>query len=542
MRIRFQPFFQRFSYHLDGAGIDRCSERMEQELTQLGVERQNRIRIRFSFEEALLRLRDRFGEKTPFDLIVRDRFGSSSVQIEVEGDIYNPLSKTDAELEDWSSSLLTVVGLSPLYSYSRGRNILRVNLPRRGMNAALKLLIAVFAGLILGLVLREALSTDSELRLVSLILSPMNDFWARMLSLLSGPALFLMTCTAVLNSRKIEEEGVNGNHLLLRYIAITLAAGIATIVIAVLFAVRALTWSAEVGIGLFATLLNFMPEDLFSPLIGAQPQQILLLAIVLGNGLSIVGPKAHELRTLVREGNMLGLTMTESVSRCSPFFLAALIVLELLRGHVPDFRGVLMALLLALAATGLFLAGMSLYIARRQQVSPLLLTKKLLPAFLHTIRSGGIDEGFGQMERGCVHDLGLERRFVHVSLPHGIVLYMPGSVIGAIIFTLFSAVRYSIEMDSTWLVTALLLSVVLFVAEPPVPGANLLAYIMIFRQLGIPSYALIDAMVFDALFGLFATAANQSLLQLDLILQAERLGLLNRERLKAPVSERKQAA
>ena len=97
MRIRIQSFLRRFGYQLDGAGIDQCSERLEQELLALGVERQNRIRIRFSFEESLLRLRDRFGEKTPFDLIVRDRFGSSSVQIEVEGDIYNPLSKTDAD-------------------------------------------------------------------------------------------------------------------------------------------------------------------------------------------------------------------------------------------------------------------------------------------------------------------------------------------------------------------------------------------------------------------------------------------------------------
>ena len=45
------------------------------------------------------------------------------------------------------------------------------------------------------------------------------------------------------------------------------------------------------------------------------------------------------------------------------------------------------------------------------------------------------------------------------------------------------------------------LSVVLFVATPPVPGANLLAYIMIFAELHIPSLALIDAMIFDILFG-----------------------------------------
>ena len=54
---------------------------------------------------------------------------------------------------------------------------------------------------------------------------------------------------------------------------------------------------------------------------------------------------------------------------------------------------------------------------------------------------------------------------------------------------------------------------------------------MIFAELQIPSTALIDAMIFDILFGIFAAAANQSLLQMELILQADRLGLLDRETL-----------
>ena len=38
-------------------------------------------------------------------------------------------------------------------------------------------------------------------------------------------------------------------------------------------------------------------------------------------------------------------------------------------------------------------------------------------------------------------------------------------------------------------------------------------------------------MIFDVFFGIFANAANQSLLQLDLVLQADRIGLLNRKAL-----------
>jgi hypothetical protein len=43
---------------------------------------------------------------------------------------------------------------------------------------------------------------------------------------------------------------------------------------------------------------------------------------------------------------------------------------------------------------------------------------------------------------------------------------------------------------------------------------------------------LISAMVFDILFGIFASAANQTMLQLDLIRQADQIGLLDKECLR----------
>ena len=164
-----------------------------------------------------------------------------------------------------------------------------------------------------------------------------------------------------------------------------------------------------------------------------------------------------------------------------------------------------------------------------------LLLKKLRPAFVTAVRAGNLDTGYGQMERSCVEELGMEKHFATVSLPYGTVLYMPANVIGTLIFTVYAATVYEVEITVGWIVVAMVLAVVLFVATPPVPGANLLAYIMIFAQLQIPPDALIDAMIFDILFGVFAAAANQTLLQVELLLQADRIGLLDKEKLRRPI-------
>ena len=49
-----------------------------------------------------------------------------------------------------------------------------------------------------------------------------------------------------------------------------------------------------------------------------------------------------------------------------------------------------------------------------------------------------------------------------------------------------------------------------------------------FAQLGLPAKALIAAMLFDVLSSLIIAAANQYLLQLELIVSADRMAMLDR--------------
>ena len=529
------PVACRETFALDALGIEGCAERLDELLQRLDVERQNRIRIRFSFEEALLRLRDRFGEEQTIELKVDRWLGRTSIQIEAEGEIYNPLSKTEAELEDWSGSLLTAVGLSPLYSYSRGKNILRLNLSHKGMNIGLQLLIAMAIGLGIGALLHVGLSAGAQERLIEAVLMPLYHFWIRMLTVLSGPVIFLMVCTSVLNTRTIEEEGGDSKRIVMRYFLFSLLAGLIAVFTSGVLSQESFLWGRTLGIdatNYWDALLQIMPENALAPLMESNTPQILLLAFALGSGIAMLGPRTDGLNRLVRQGNAVGLLMTEDVSRCVPFFAGILLCMELVSGRMQTFGGMWGVLLFSLLVSGGVILLVCFYVSRRKQVSFRTLLRKLWPSFATAVRSGNLDAGYGRMERSCVEQLGMEAHFAKVSLPYGTVLYMPVNVIGTLMFSVFAAIRSQVEISAGWLLIAMVLSVVLFVATPPVPGANLLAYIMIFAQLQIPSDALIDAMIFDILFGIFASAGNQTLLQLELILQADRIGLLDKTKLR----------
>ena len=526
-------------FPLDGAGIDACSEALDEQLRKIGTERENLIRIRFSLEESLLRLRDRFGEQGSFMLRIEDRFTRILLQLEHEGEIFNPLSKTEADLEDWSGSLLTTVGLSPYYSYTHGRNVIRLNLPVKGMNPALKTLIAVIIGIAAGFLFNAVFPADWQVCLNTKVLEPLYSFWIRLLTLYSGPVVFLMICTAVLSSSAIEEEGGSMRRIFARYFLLSMLAGL----IAVAASSGALTGNT-IGSGgvrlfegnsIFESLLKIIPDDIISPLMTSNTPQIVFIAIVLGNGILLAGSRAESIRGLIFQGEMVGMQVTEWVGRLAPYFGGVLIAMEIINDTTQTFRGMWAVLIISVLLSAAMLLVVLIYVSARKEVPVGTLIKKIRPSFMTVLRTGGISAGFGQIEQVCVRSLGIEDHFTAVSLPYGLLLYMPANVIGTLAFTIYAASVYGVKTSPGWVFAAMLLAVILFVATPPVPGANLLAYIMIFAQLGVPSHALVDAMIFDIFFGIFASAANQAMLQMELVLQSDHMGLLDRDILRRGV-------
>lgn len=523
------------SFSLTGEGIDTISELMEKELKQFGMEVQNRIRIRFSFEESLLRLRDRFGESAVVTFSMGQRLGKPFLQIVHEGEQYNPLNKRAVDLEDWSGSLLTAVGLFPQYNYSKGRNILRIILPARHMHPALKMVIAIIVGIFAGGISLALFSDTQQTALMDVLLQPIYDLWIRILSGISGAIIFFMATTTVLNAGTIGEEGGNTRTITMRYFGISLYMAAFTILLCYAFGKDTLSIGRIKGEEVLRSidqLFHLVPDNIFTSIAGANTPQILLLAFVLGYGLVALGSRVKDLVSIIRQINMFGLLLADWVSRSVPYFTAALIWYEILWHETELLRAIWMIMMFSLAISVAFIGVTIVVVALLKEVSIGILIKKGWITFKTAIRSGGMDEGYGELEHSCIDKFGIERHFAEVSIPHGLVMCMPINVIGTLCLTIAAAARYDVAVTGYWLVVAGLLSVVLFVATPPVPGANLLAYIMIFDFLGIPQIVLIDAMIFEVLFGIFAGAGNQTVLQMELIQHADRIGLLDKERLR----------
>lgn len=77
------------------------------------------------------------------------------------------------------------------------------------------------------------------------------------------------------------------------------------------------------------------------------------------------------------------------------------------------------------------------------------------------------------------------------------------------------------------------MTVALVVATPPVAGIGLLDFTVIFSWLAIPQEALATVMIVDIAVALFVSAVNLVMLMTFLIFEADRQGILDKERLQS---------
>ena len=522
-------------YYLDGGGIESASEVIGSQLQEWKVERQNRLRIRLALEENLLRCRDHFGENRKFVLTVSERRRRLTLQIELEGEIFNPLSKVEHELDDWSGPLLSTTGLAPQFSYTSNTNILRISLPKEGMNPAIKLLIAAILGLITGLLI-EAVLPEQDADTAAAMVQPMfQNLLYRILNLISGPVIFFMVLSTVTSVGRNTTKGADHRKAVGRYFALSFLLAVPVTAIAVLLfhiPVHLDTLGSSTLDDIVRGLFLFIPEDIISPFITAETPQLILAAFIIGAAMNALSNQVPVLTRVVQQINVVCLHITDWISKLIPVFIFIFIVLELNSDQRLTFFHIWIPLLLAVACAAVTMAAALAGTSIRKKVPFRKLVKKVWPPFLMALKTGSLSESYGLAEKSCRSELGIEKEFTQISLSHGLVLYMPGGIMAVIIFTIY-AVNYSdCKVSMIWLGFLILLSVVLTVAAPPVPGVSMLVYIAVFDELGIESPMLIPALVFDVVFGILAGAMNQLMLQIEMVHHADKVGLLNRNVLR----------
>lgn len=521
------------TFNLSPQGIDALSAWLSDMLTTLHVDRKNCLRACLMLEELLLRMQENLGEEINGTALVEQRVGRPQIRLEMDGAPFNPMNQTAEAFGDWNSSLMTATGLHPKYSYSFGKNTLRLTLPNKRRTAVFKTLLAVLIGVALGYAGLFLLPDAARHTVTDALLESGFDLWSRVLIAISGPIVFFMAVTTILNTKGITKNGGSISFVIGRFfLSSLLIAGFAYVCARPAFTFAAPTEEATES---FATqlrqfLLDMIPHNIIEPFLDADSPQLFVLAIVFGGALVSLGDRVDLLKNAVRQINKLALLIAQWVSLLVPFAAGLFLCLLIWNRQTKTTFGMWLPLLLALGVSLVVMAAALLLLSVNTKVSVLMLLKKLREPFWQTLRTGELDDdAFETAQRSCIRAFGIDRNYLKTYLPQGLVLYMPISAVGALIFTMYTMEVYHVPVDLFHQIIVAMFAVLLFVVTPPVPGQNLLSYAVIFSWIGIPNAAIIDAMFFEILFGVFSAAGNLSLLQIETVFQTRRLGLLDRK-------------
>jgi Na+/H+-dicarboxylate symporter len=284
---------------------------------------------------------------------------------------------------------------------------------------------------------------------------------------------------------------------------------------------------------LIQKFFSIVPENLLDPFRDFNTAQLIMMGIVLAYAVMAVGQQASGLAAFIRQLNLISTQLAQWIAELMPVFTVFLTAQLVISRNATLLVSLMVVIPFSIIVSLLVMAAILLMVGRRSGVKAGVLLKKLWPTFILTLRSGLDGDSYALSEKCCIKSLGIQKIFTQRVLPLGLVLYMPASIVGMISFVVFAALRDGVAITPVWILTAIVFALILLVAAPPIPGVNLLSYVVIIGQLGLGKEYVIAAMIFDILFNAFASAANQTMLRLDMILQAERMGLLNRNVLRS---------
>jgi Na+/H+-dicarboxylate symporter len=283
----------------------------------------------------------------------------------------------------------------------------------------------------------------------------------------------------------------------------------------------------------FANLiLELIPEDALSPFASSNVPQLLLIGVVIGSALIVSGKSHGLISRFIHEANGIGIRITGWMSNTVPFFLCVLLAYEIMNSNTRIYTGIWQPLLIFIVLCAALMFINTYIIARKEKCDFRLLVKALMDPFIRTLKGVSADNLFNYTLRNCRDRLGIDQRFAESALAVGLVLYMPISAAGTLIFVIYAASMYNVPTTFSWFVTATVVSVAVSLAVPPVPGVGILTYVVMFAQLGIPETAMIAAMLYDVFTNLLMSAANQYMLQLDLIQSADGMAMLDKKKLR----------
>ena len=480
------------SVRLTEQNIDSLITEIKGYLTARNVARKDVLKLSLLLEEALLRLRDRFGREQEVTLRT-GMFAGTRVVIRLKGERYDPLAEEDEEsiLDSvFIQNLLQTEGTPAIYRYRNGCNEIivtahreqkKINLPGGAITVAV--ILAVIAALAARQLPEEAasfLTNDLAVPLLSRLMG--------LIILITGPLILASVTSGICALDDVATMSSMGLKAIGRFFAVTFVMITFSLLVSFLFfpglsasSIGMLNVKEIIGM-----LLELIPQDLFSPLAEGKTIQIIVIAMILGIVVLLLEDKAPVVKQLISELNLIIFKAMELVSKIIPLAVFLSIFKTLMVSNPSDILGVWKVVVATYVSMIIFTVGLVLYVCLRRKINVRRFIRYIMPAAVIGFTTGSGTMSMPREFKDAKNALKIDEKVCNFFIPLSHAMFSPSVVVPLVTAAFYAGSYFEAPISLSQILILYILATQLSIASPKVPGGIMATFTILLGQLGMP--------------------------------------------------------
>ena len=487
-------------FTLNRENLSDAQSEIEQQLSQLKIERKDILRTQLLVEEIFLRMVNNADVEQATIRVVKNFFGNVQIKMSATGTPYDPLVEVfdlDEDDDEYYRTLILKANRQKMsWLHEKNQNVVTINVQSE-TNLQMKLTLGgMFGGLLCGVFMKEIFSPETIKLFNDGLITPINTMFLNALGLVIAPVIFFSVLCGVTGMGAGAGVGRVGSKLIGLYTSTSVIASIVGLFIAKSFfssgvpqvgTIAAAQNTEAYEFSMTKFIVDIIPSNMVSPIADRNLLQVIFIAVFFGLALNALGNKTKLLQDLANVGNEFFTKLVGMIVLFVPL-IAFFAMMEL--ASDTDFAMILtmgklvVGLLICSAAMLLVYAILIRFVGK---ISPMPFLKKIpsLWPIPFATSSSAVTMPFTM--NFCTKKLGVAEKISSFSIPIGTTVNMNGGCFYLPIVVIMFLKMYDVEVDLNAIIIILTMTLSLSVAGPAVPNASVIGILTITSTFGVPN-------------------------------------------------------
>ena len=492
---------------------------IESELSKTKATKKESMNAQLLLEETFMRMINN-GKAESVQVKISKRFGDLTLQLESEGEEYNPLvsfTDYDEDDEDYFRTIILKANAQKMsYTRKNNKNLVIIQIHENTNKQLHYTLIAMVAGIIFGGILKFAAPPEFNAFFNDTIAESIQTMFMNALNMMIVPVVFFSIITGVTGVTNAADVGRIGGRLISLYfltttIAIFCGLGLANIVFS--------TGLPQVGIvegtiaeqaefSFVTMIVNIIPKNLIDPIVNRDMLQIIFLALLFGLFINKLGDKVKLLSNFIQVANTLCLTVLSAIMSFIPiatFFAMAMMILSLGMETIALLGKLLAAIVIA---DCFMILVYSVILRIIGKTSPIPFLKKIPQFMPMPFATSSSNATMPFTMKFCTEKFGISPKISSFSIPLGATINMDGTGTYQSLTLIMLLKMYGVEIDANAIFILIVSIFTLTIGTPGIPFSGIVLMAAILGVFGVPSEAIAITMGIASIEDRVSTVTN----------------------------------